>query len=401
MNNTIKPIKPVITGCSTPSLMLPAMKYLSADREWVTITVPLISLSSFVKISKVRKKNEPIPKDIKNRFLDSKHKNEIKKYILDEEEFIMPPITLVSDKPMPFNGTIYDESDLNYTTEELLKMRGSISGMAFVPMGEKFECLDGNHRTAAIIELAEEYPDVLKDSFIVLNIVYETRTKKIRQDFVDVNQNGKITTASINTLFNSRDALSNIIMDLLDKFEYLKDKTDLISTSISKNSKDIYTINNIRNLIVEINGHSSQSKTSIQSFSNKIKADNELMDEVRFRSELTLELLKENQIIKSCILDESRILKVREKSIITSGAGLLILGRVIGNIFKYERDQDSILKCLNDIINYDWSRENPVLRSAVLTSKGTLSLTQSSLTDITKTLSKIIIPSYVSNYELY
>ena len=55
MNNTIKPIKPVITGCSTPSLMLPAMKYLSAGREWVTITVPLISLGSFVKISKVRR----------------------------------------------------------------------------------------------------------------------------------------------------------------------------------------------------------------------------------------------------------------------------------------------------------------------------------------------------------
>lgn len=56
MNNTIKPIKPVITGCSTPSLMLPAMKYLSGGREWLTITVPLISLGSFVKISRVRKK---------------------------------------------------------------------------------------------------------------------------------------------------------------------------------------------------------------------------------------------------------------------------------------------------------------------------------------------------------
>lgn len=397
MNNTIKPIKPVITGCSTPSLMLPAMKYLSGGREWLTITVPLISLGSFVKVSKVRKKNEPIPKDIKNRFLDPKHKNDIKKYILDENEFIIPPITLVSDKPIPFNGTIYDESESNYSTEELLKMRGSISGMAFVPMGEKFECLDGNHRTAAVVELAEEYPDILRESFIVLNIVYETRIKKIRQDFVDVNQNGKVTTASINTLFNSRDALSNIIMDLLDKFEYLKDKTDLVSTSISKNSKDIYTINNIRNLIVEVSGHSSQSKTSIQSFSNKLKENNELLSEVRFRSELTLELLKENQIIKSCLLDENKILKLREKSIITSGAGLLILGRVIGNIFKYEQDQDIILKCLSNVINYDWSRENLILRSAVLTSKGTLSLTQSSLTDITKTLSKIIIPSYSIN----
>lgn len=331
--------------------------------------------------------------------MDSKHKNDIKKYILDENEFIIPPITLVSDKPIPFNGTIYDESDSNYTTEELLKMRGSISGMAFVPMGDKFECLDGNHRTAAVIELTEEYPDILKESFIVLNIVYETRIKKIRQDFVDVNQNGKVTTASINTLFNSRDALSNIIMDLLDKFQYLKDKTDLISTSISKNSKDIYTINNIRNLIVEVSGHSSQSKTSIQNFSSKLKDNDELMNEVRFRAELTLELLKENQIIKLCILDENKVLQLREKSIITSGAGLLILGRVIGNIFKYEQDQDSILKCLSNIINYDWSRDNPILRNAVLTSKGTLSLTQSSLTDVTKTLSKIIIPSYVINVD--
>ncbi|WP_445928409.1 DNA sulfur modification protein DndB [Lysinibacillus sp. FSL M8-0134] len=40
---------------------------------------------------------------------------------------------------------------------------------------------------------------------MLLNILYEKDTRKIRQDFVDVNQNAKQTSTSINTLFNTRD----------------------------------------------------------------------------------------------------------------------------------------------------------------------------------------------------
>ena len=390
MNNNM------LAECMSPSITLPGVKYKSANRQWITVTIPLMYLGNFVKVSKVKDKNDPIPKNIRNRFLDPKHKNDIKRYLTEEKEFIIPPITLVSDKPIAFTASsLFGVNE--FITEEQMNSVSSISGLAHFPICQKFECLDGNHRVAAITEIAEENPTVLEGSCVVLNIVYETRLKKIRQDFVDINQNAKSTSASINTLFDSRDPISNIVIDILDKYDYIKEKIDIVSTSISKNSKDIYTISNIRNFIIELSGYSSQSKVSIQNFSNKLKADKSMELNVRLRTEKVFSLFRDNNIIKECINDDASILRLREESIITSGAGLLILGRVIGNIYKYERDEKVIDKCLFNIVNYNWSRSNKLLKDSVLTSKGTLSLTQSSLTDVTKKLCSIIIPSYNNN----
>ena len=62
---------------------------------------------------------------------------------------------------------------------------------------------------------------------------------KIRQDFVDINQNAKTTTATINTLFNTRDPLSKLTSETIDSTDYLNENTELLSASVSKNSKKL------------------------------------------------------------------------------------------------------------------------------------------------------------------
>jgi len=70
-------------GFATPSITVPAIAYYSGSRVWYAITIPYGALKSgIVKTSSVRKKGQEIIKsEIKNRFLDKTHKDDIKNYM--------------------------------------------------------------------------------------------------------------------------------------------------------------------------------------------------------------------------------------------------------------------------------------------------------------------------------
>jgi DNA sulfur modification protein DndB len=308
-------------GAGTPVVQVPALEYISGKRTWYAITLQYKTLGKFVGTTGIKPKGkEIIGLDIRNRFLDRKHKDDIKDYIKIEEEFIIPPITLVATvsldfRPYTFNGVAPD-----------LETTGSRAGIIMLPLDFEFECLDGNHRSVAIKELAFEEPSFIAGSNMLLNIVIESRARKIRQDFVDVNKNAKPTTSSINTLFNTRDPLSALVSDIvvdgtIEGLEYLNETTELLATSVSKNSKKIFTINNIKNAIVEIGGYNSQS-TGIKTISEKLTDEdfkNQLVNQVK----IFFEVLKENPTIKQCIVDRESTPVVREKNIITSGTGII------------------------------------------------------------------------------
>lgn len=202
---------------------------------------------------------------------NKKHKDDIKNYIKEEEQYTIPPVTLVSYGKLTFRPFTFADTDYNFS------LSGSVAGLIFLPLNYKFECLDGNHRSVAIQELADEAPECISESHLLLNIVVEESVRKIRQDFVDVNKNAKQTTASINTLFNTRDPLAGIVADLLEMVDYLEDTTELLATSVSKNSKDIYTINNVKNAVIEVSGFNSQSNGE-EKISNIVKEDSSQKD---------------------------------------------------------------------------------------------------------------------------
>lgn len=247
-------------GVSTGVMVFPALMYRSGERTWYAITISYKTLGKFIQTSAVKKKNQIISKDIKNRFLDKDHKNDIKKYIHEEKQFTLPPVTLVSYEYLDFRPYEFlgDNNGNNESIDEKLDRLGSVTGQIVLPIDYEFECLDGNHRVVAIRELANENPELISGSHMLLNIVFEKNEKKIRQDFVDVNKNAKQTTSSINTLFNTRDPITGMINDVMDFVPYLKETTELLATSVSKNSKDLYTINNIKNAVIELAGYNSQ-----------------------------------------------------------------------------------------------------------------------------------------------
>lgn len=380
-------------GFATASITVPAIAYYSGKRIWYAITVPYGALKSgLVKTSSVRKKGkEVIMSDIKNRFLDNQHKNDIKQYMKIESQFTIPPVTLVSMEKLPFEPIVFGETDAIQTKEDLyevLAQVGSLGGIIQIPLDYQFECLDGNHRSVAIRELAEEMPEITQGSHLLLNIVCEDNPIKIRQDFVDVNKNAKATTASINTLFNTRDPLPNIVSQLLTSVPYLEDITDYLATSISKNSTKIYTLNNIKNAVIELTGIDSQGAKIAEERTNKKLTEPELKEETERRARILFETLENNFYIRQCLEDRKRTSEIRAKSIITLGVGIAIMANVANYIFdNFEKNEQ--IKELENLNTYNWDRSNPIFKKSGIVANDNSIITNRS--SITKTKEHILI----------
>ncbi|PGC10611.1 DNA sulfur modification protein DndB [Bacillus wiedmannii] len=357
-NNKVNPIN---TGSAIATINVPALKYKSGNRIWYAVTISYKALGKFVNTSSTKKKNQEIIRsDIRNRFLDNTHKNEIKNYILEEKEFTIPPVTLVSFEPLDFRIHTFGnqtEEQANQNFENV----GSCSGIVCLPIDYEFECLDGNHRTVAIRELANEKAEEVADSSILLNIVYENRARKIRQDFVDVNKNAKQTSSSINTLFNTRDKVSGLVVDIIEEIDYLKNTTELLATSVSKNSKDIYTINNIKNVVIELSGYNSQS-TKAEKISNIFKENIEFENQIKQKTIMFFQKLKENEFIQESLTNREKTPEIRNISLITSGTGIIVAARVANYIFNSNDSE----KQLQNLFNLDWSRTSKIFQGTII-----------------------------------
>ncbi|WNR45106.1 DNA sulfur modification protein DndB [Paenibacillus roseipurpureus] len=370
-------------GTVTASLMVPAILYLHGKRLWYAASIPMKTLGKFVTTSAVKKKNAVIIKaDIKNRFLDKGHKEEIKGYIKEEDEYIIPPVTLVSYDELTFKPFTFGQEG-EMTQEQLreqLESVGSIAGLLVIPIDYEFECLDGNHRTVAIRELGAEFPEAITGGNILLNIVHETRKRKIRQDFVDVNKTAKSTSPSINTLFNTRDPLAGAVTDVMEGSDYLEAVTELLATSVSKNSKDIYTLNNIKNVIIEIAGRDSQSGASGEkAVSKMLKSDPELKGQLYINANLFFQELKRNKFISGCLSNPEKTPEIRNESVLTSGIGIVIASRIAGIIFGTFVDEEQIKRELERLFNFDWSRSNPIFLGKVVSDDQRLLVSRESI----------------------
>lgn len=386
----------VQTGAACNTIQLPATLCRQGKRENIAVTLPCNSVSKFIKTTSVRKKVDVMPKNLLNRFLDKQHVKDIEKYIEEEKEFIIPPITLVAPKNLvsAFRPLIYVEEDENLSIDELLDKYGAIAGILVLPLDYIFICLDGNHRVSGIQGISMTKPELLQDSSLLLNIIIEEDVLKIRQDFVDINSNSKPTTASINTLFDTRNKISYIVANIIDTIKYLKDTTELVATSVGKASKDIYTTNNIKNAVVELMGVNCQSSRSINNLADSLNNDVSKFNEARRRANMFFSILKENESMEKCIRNYDNIIDERQNSIILGGVGLIILSRVCAKAFELENEENVILK-LKEIMKYDWSRGNEFLKAKILNDKGRII---SSSTSISET-SNALIEKFYSNLQ--
>ena len=385
---------PVSQGSYASGTELNSLMYYMGGRYWIATALPYVVIGNLVLTTQVKNKNSAISNEVVNRFLDSAHVKDLKRYIAENSEnFTIPPITIVSKTRLPFKPVTFGNEVISNEEEmlKLIKDVGSLMGKVTLPLGYTFTCLDGNHRTKAIAEISMENPEIIKGNNMLCNIVHETNNIRIRQDFVDINQNAKVTTASINTLFNSRDPLAKLTAQLIDSIPYLSETTELLAASISKNSKKLYTLNNIKSAIIELAGFNSQSKANVTKLSNKLHENKEATETLALMVDVFFDLLKSNPLIKEFIIKESKRTSIRNTGIISSGTGLIIATRVIHEAMKYE-ENSSFEDITNIVLNYDWTRANNFFVGKILSSEKTVVNSISSINLTTESLLQILFP---------
>lgn len=399
MNNenfeTISAI-PNSSGSFVSGTDINAIIYYSGGRYWYSAPIPFPVMGALIRTTSVKGKSDAISSEVVNRFLDKKHVNELKLYIINNKDsFTIPPVTLVSKSDITFKPIDYGNGDFpdKETMLEKVKVMGSALGKITIPLGYTFTALDGNHRCKAITELAAEHPEIVAGNNLLCNIVHETDNLKIRQDFVDINQNAKTTTATINTLFDTRDPLARLTSEVIDGINYLGESVELFSASISKTSKKLYTLNNIKNSIVEISNHDSQNKTSIRGLSEALKIDNEFQDILKLELDMFYNLLKENSIIKEYLeantVDEK--VNARTSGVITSGVGLIIACRVISSAAEYSNGftHEEIIR---KVMEFDWRRSNPFFKGKIISEGGNIISNVSSIKETANALLEKLFP---------
>lgn len=382
------------TGASYNTILLPAILSRQGGRINIAVTLPCSSLSKFIKTTSTRNKGDIMPENLLNRFLDKDHVRDIEKYIQEEEKFIIPPITLVAEEKLisGFNSLYSDDEDKALSLDELLDKYTAIAGTLALPIDYVFMCLDGNHRVSGIQGISMTHPEILQSSSVLLNIIIEEDILKIRQDFVDINSNSKPTSPSINTLFDTRNKISYIVARTINKNNYLRDTTELISTSVGKVSKKIYTTNNIKNSIAELMSVNCQSARSVNKLAERLNDDVYLLNEAERRAMIFFSILKENESMKKCLLNYDNIIKERQECIILGGVGLIILSRVCAKAFEIEKRENTITK-LKEIMNYDWSRNNEFLKAKILNDKGKIVSSSASISETSNSLIEKFYPN--------
>lgn len=338
------------------------------------------SVLSFWDICKLCEHTKARPKDdkevimnldnIKNRYLEPKHGEEIVLYIKDNiDDFILPNVTTVVNETLQIVYNIDDEKSISVNiNRELKQNNGCIMAYLKLDKNIKFKIADGNHRTYALHKLVNEnvINGEIEGLYMGIDFYLETDAEKEKDIFVRLNTT-KSMDSSVMALLNVRDLISYSVKSLLgvsDNYNYVvehfypgKDKyigVDLVSDNIPKSNNTI-SFNMIKNII-------SLLAFGVQNADKKFeeKYRNDKLSYIKFMKKISDFL---NYIFNNCEpfnkinIDDECIKNFRKQYISMTGAGLYIIAQIGHVAIKYENID--IIKVAKAICELDWRREVP------------------------------------------
>jgi DGQHR domain-containing protein len=301
----------------------------------------LLEMAKFQTADK--KKNRDNAEDLINRPLVPNHVNEIAKYLLETDNYILP--SFIFNCKTPIKVFAFGSGVMQF-------------GYAVLPSNVELYVTDGQHRIKAIEKAVQERPELLNDSATVL-VVQEDDIDQIHQDFADCAKNKPISPALLTT-FDVSDALSKLTRDISKDLVIFAGRIDKISRTVNEKDSDyLFTMNQLRLGIAEFLFGSSQKKT-IESCKNQNRHQLKLLLEKAryFYTEFATHndgwtlLLKPKS--EGLNLDLS---KLRKERIDFYSVGLQLISRV-GHLILFENDfteeQRNLL--IKTLANLDYKR---------------------------------------------
>ncbi|WP_242334607.1 DNA sulfur modification protein DndB [Anaeromyxobacter sp. SG66] len=202
----------------------PAMEGVIGQRKYYAC---LMKLSSIPKMFTFRDWAEFTPEQREQRVLNKKRIPDITKYIVDNED-----------------GYLFASITASYKCAATFK-----PAKEGAPIGElemefedaNFVINDGQHRCAAIAAAIHQNPALGDESISVLLFPYEN-LPRVQQMFSDLNRFVAKTSKSLDILYDKRDLISRITLEVIEKVPVFKGMVDKDSASLPTRSPKLFSL---------------------------------------------------------------------------------------------------------------------------------------------------------------
>src|SRR5215510_10850120 len=230
----------------------PTMRGTMGGRQYYAT---VFSLAEIPRLFKFTEWDQFTPELRAQRVLNTSRVPDIAKYILDNEEgYLFSSITASFSTPVKFAPSDVS-ADLGTLEMEL--------------ENTEFIINDGQHRCAAIAAALKENPALGKDKISVLLFPTEN-LERLQQMFSDLNRFAHKTSKSLDILYDHRDNLSALTMDVSEEVEVFRGMVDKEKITIPLRSAKIFTLSTLYDANEELIGDKVE-KRGTNDFAAKVK----------------------------------------------------------------------------------------------------------------------------------
>jgi DNA sulfur modification protein DndB len=331
--------------------------YEQGRRNHLAFSLPFNLLLEMAKLQSAdHKRHKSNAEELINRPLIPQHVDEIAKYLLETDNYILPPFIFNSSTPIKVFafGT------------------GAVKfGYAVLATNVELYVTDGQHRLKAIEKAIKEKSELRDDSVTVL-VVQEEDIDQIHQDFADCAKNKPIPPALL-AAFDVSNILSKLTRQISRDLVIFNGRIDKISKTLGKDPNYIFTMNQLRIGMAEFLFGSSR-KQVIESRSNQEKGEGRMLLE---KAELFyMEFAKINDGWKLLLQPGSQtvnldLYSLRQQKINFNTVGLQIISRVGHRIF-FGKDfsDDERNRLIDALASLDYKRTAPLWQNSVVIDDG-------------------------------
>lgn len=305
----------------------PAMEGTIGQRTYYSC---LMKLNAIPKMFTFRDWAEFTPEDREQRILNKKRIPDIAKYILDNEDgYLFASITASYKCPVSF--------DPMPGTENM-----GLLSMEFEEAN--FVINDGQHRCAAIAQAIKENPALGEESISVILFEYENRSR-VQQMFSDLNKNVVKTSKSLDILYDKRNELANVTLDVCERVSVFKDMVDKDAVSLPVRSRKLFSLAAMYDANEELLKNEKHDDESSR---------NSLVNIAYEYWTAVSKAIPEWQKVKA---GDVKAMELRQENISSHGVVLRALGACGAELM--QADPAGWKGRLLELTNVDWSKKNP------------------------------------------
>ncbi len=302
----------------------PAMVGVIGQRTYYSC---LMRLSAIPKMFTFRDWAEFTPEEREQRVLNKKRVPDIAKYILDNEDgYLFASITAsykckVDFKPVDgheFLGTLeMDFEEANFVIN------------------------DGQHRCAAIAAAVKENPAIGDEAISVLLFEYQNKDR-MQQMFSDLNRYVQKTSKSLDILFDKRDKLARVTLDVCELVDAFNDMVDKDAVSLPVRSRKLFSLSALYDAVEELLAGSEDEPQNV------------LVNEAVEYWTAVAKAIPDWMKVKN---GDLKAMELRQESICSHAVVLRALGSIGAELIK--TDPTGWKGRLLDLTDVDWSKKNP------------------------------------------